>query len=120
MSKGKVKIGDFGFAKKNCNKRIRNQTLVRVSVFLSQAQAEFDRINDDFANMQGHRNLLTSTADGQNSFSSDQVGRLMEIAAGLELQLTDLGKIYDRAKKEAEDLQNRVEPRLPRASDGGC
>ena len=35
MAKGAVKIGDFGFAKKNPNKRVKNETSVGTPLYMS-------------------------------------------------------------------------------------
>jgi serine/threonine protein kinase len=35
MSKGKAKIGDFGFAKKNVSKRIKNGSTVGTPLYMS-------------------------------------------------------------------------------------
>lgn len=35
MSKGKAKIGDFGFAKKNVTRRLKNQTAVGTPLYMS-------------------------------------------------------------------------------------
>ena len=34
MSKGKIKIGDFGFAKKNANHKLKNQTTVGTPLYM--------------------------------------------------------------------------------------
>ena len=35
MAKGAVKIGDFGFAKKNANRRVKNETSVGTPLYMS-------------------------------------------------------------------------------------